>query len=136
MSGLDKIGIKVGEGAVPGNARALLSEIETMLQALLARGQPGTIDLRGLPMLPQDYGFLQQMLGEGEVEAMLDALGLSHIRETAFPGVWWITHYNHDHEVMADMIEVTFLPDILKSPREDISRGLSRLQQRLLEASG
>jgi hydrogenase-1 operon protein HyaF len=130
---LDSIAIKVEGGAAysVGNVQALLSEIAAMLQKLLDHGEPGVIDLAGLPFAPGEYEQLREALGQGELTARLEALGTSEIVETRFPGVWWLTHYNVEGDIVADGIEVTLLPEILKSQPEDVRAGLARLQEAL-----
>jgi hypothetical protein len=68
-----------------GRRRRRDSERAGQLLERLADGQsPASIDLRSLPMSPQDRAELQQVLGEGEVQATCNAQGLSKMRETAF----------------------------------------------------
>lgn len=131
MSKLDEIGIRVVEGKdddSSDSALALLHEIFSMLQQLLEEGESGVLDLRAMPLLAEEYHYLEQVLGEGEVNATLEALGSSKVRETAIPGVWWITHHDSGGEVIAELIEVTIIPAILKSDPVDISDGITKLQ--------
>lgn len=134
MSKLEHIGIKV----IPltggnGNARAVLREVENLLERLIGAGEAGSIDLGGLPLTPEDYDLLEEALGEGEVHAEVHSLGPTRIHETGIPGVWWVTHYNDDDEVMAEFIEVTYCPEILLTPDEDVQEGLEALRARLFE---
>jgi len=126
---LDSITIHVeSPGAYSvGNVRALLAEIAALLQKLIDRGETGVIDLKSLPFAPGEYEQLRETLGQGELTARLEAIGTSEIVETRFPGVWWITHYNVEGDIVADLIEVTFAPEILKSQAEDVQDGLERL---------
>ncbi len=114
-----------------GNALPLLHEIEVLLEDLIANGKSGSIDLRSLPMLPDDYTQLYDALGQGEVNATLDAMGLTQVRETAVHGVWWVTHYNTDETIIAEFIEVTTVPEILRTHPADMRVGLERLRTRL-----
>jgi hydrogenase-1 operon protein HyaF len=116
-----------------GNIAALLAEISTMLEQLLSRGTGSMIDLKSLPLSPQEYEQLRLTLGQGEVTARLEAIGLSEIIETHYPGVWWVTHYNVEGDIIADMIEIASVPAILHSQPEDMQAGLERLQA-MLEA--
>ncbi|MBZ0071664.1 MAG: hydrogenase expression/formation protein [Gammaproteobacteria bacterium] len=138
MSGLDDIGVRIetGPGSVypeSGNGRALLSELETALQALLKTGREHSIDLRSLPLLPGELEYLRETLGQGEVRAELDALGHSEVRETAIRGVWWVMHWNTLDEVMAEFLEVSFCPDILRAQRDDVRDSLEALNARLAD---
>jgi hydrogenase-1 operon protein HyaF len=58
---------------------------------------------------------MSTFLGQGEVNASLDALGKSEIRETRFSGVWWIIHYNENDERIGHFIETTNISKILRS---------------------
>jgi hydrogenase-1 operon protein HyaF len=115
-----------------GNARELLNQIVQLLQNLLEKEEAGSIDISQLPLGDEDYDLLDDVLGEGEVHADVNTLGATQIYETGVPGVWWVTHFDADDEVMAEFIEVTYCPDILVSAREDIRDGVDALQARLL----
>lgn len=102
-------------------AKALLHEIQTMLCVLADTGHHGVLDLRALPALGEEgYQFLKEKLGVGEVSARIQGFGRSEIQETAFAGIWWVCHYNQDDHVYTELIEVTFLPQILRSHRDDV----------------
>jgi len=114
-----------------GNALALLHEIVTLLAALVQEGRIGAIDLRGIPLTPADRTYLLEQLGEGEVHAQVSALGASDVRETAYRGVWWVTHHNAEGEPCAELIEITPLPAILASDAEELAESLERLRASL-----
>ena len=114
-----------------GNLRALLSEIATHLERLANEGTAHSIDLNGLPFAPGEYEQLRQLLGQGEASARIEALGPSEISETRYPGVWWVTHYNVEGDIVADTLEIARVPEILKSQPEDIRVGLALLQAQL-----
>ncbi len=118
-----------------GNIRALLAEIETLLESLVSSGRAGMIDLNSLPLAPGEYEKLRQTLGQGEVSARIDAIGPSEIIETHYPGVWWVTHYNVEGDIVADMLEIATVPEIIKSQPEDLRAGLARLRTRLSEVA-
>ncbi len=134
MDNLERIPIVVPGPTDPGtplNALAILEQIDSMLDALAASGKADGIDLGHSPLTPEDHRFLTQILGRGEVRAELDSLGRSEIRETAVPGVWWLTHRNQDGKVLGEFIEVTSCPEILITPREEIASARSALRTRL-----
>ena len=114
-----------------GNVVPVLHEIRHALQHWLVAGAPAMIDLRSIPMAPGEEDELIRLLGEGEVRARLSALGASDIYETRYPGVWLVTHYNDDGEIMSRFIEVIDMPAILKSQTEDIRVGQERLSAQL-----
>lgn len=133
MSGLEDISVKVVSEFAAANAQAILREVETLLDRLLETGEAGVIDLRGLPMAPADFDILVEELGEGEVAATIEAGGPSSVRETAYTGVWWITHRDDGGAVVAEFIEVARVPEILKSQPEDMRRARERLAARLAQ---
>lgn len=114
-----------------GNARAILRELERMLRALLDHGEESSIDVGSLPLTDADYDLLNEALGEGEVMAEVASVGTTQVRETGVPGVWWVIHLNEDEEVMAQFLEVTYSPEILSAPIEDVKEGLDALRARL-----
>lgn len=116
-----------------GNIRALLSEIAAFLEKLEETGETGMIDLNSLPFAPGEYEQLRQTLGQGEVSARIEAIGPSEIIETRYPGVWWVTHYNVEGDIVADILEVTAVPEIIRSQPEDVIDGLARLKAQLDE---
>ena len=116
-------------------AKTLLHELHALLKTLLETGQNGALDLRALPPLGKEgYKFLKDQLGVGEVNACIQSFGRSEIQETAFSGIWWVTHYNQEEGLLTELIEVNFLPEILKTPKEDVllaEIGLSKLLSEL-----
>lgn len=135
MTRLQDIGVKVVDCdpllALSGNASALLHEIAALLGRLVQDGSTGTIDLRGIPLTPGDRAYLREQLGEGEVRAQVNAFGPSEVRETAYRGVWWVTHHDAEGGLCAELIEVTPLPAILASDAGELGESLQRLQANL-----
>jgi hydrogenase-1 operon protein HyaF len=111
-----------------GGVMALLAELAGLLERLADGELPAAIDLRSLPMSAQDRVALQSMLGDGEVQATLDAQGLSSIRETRVPGIWWVEHRDPHGELIAELIEVTLMPQILMRALDEISAGAAALR--------
>lgn len=118
-------------GAEHGNAQPILNEIRHALARLLASGETTVIDLGALPMGPQDEAELLAALGEGEVEATIHAGGPSSVRETAFHGVWLVTHRNEQAEVLARFVEIAFVPELLMSQAEDVADSAAELAKKL-----
>ncbi|NCF16076.1 MAG: hypothetical protein GWP62_12250 [Gammaproteobacteria bacterium] len=111
-----------------GNVRPILNEVMHAIDRLLETDEPTTIDLAGLPFGPGELEHLEAALGTGELSAKLDALGTSRIRETAYPGVWWLEHRNAFDEVVGRYLEITRTPEILSSQDADIIAGRARLE--------
>jgi hydrogenase-1 operon protein HyaF len=110
-----------------GNVKPLLNEIIHALDRLLSDDEPTAIDLASLPFAPGELDELERVLGNGELTAELDALGKSLIRETAYPGVWWLEHRNTAGEIVGRYVEITRTPEILMSQDADIGAGRARL---------
>lgn len=119
-----------------GLADSLMQEIAQRLEALAQRGLSDAIDLRSLPMTPADRRDLEARLGHGDVAAMLDVAGRSEIWETQYAGVWWLRHFGAGDRIAAERIEITPLPDILKTHSADIAAASARLRAELDELNG
>lgn len=131
MSGLADIAIRVDDGMTVGSVRAIGQEIATLLARLAEHGEAGAIDLKSLPVGSNDREALAALLGEGEVTAAVEAFGATRVHETRFPGVWWVTHENSAGDVIAEFIEVTPVPEILKAPVEELAEAAARLRSQL-----
>jgi hydrogenase-1 operon protein HyaF len=129
MSSLDSI--PVTTEVATGNVEPLLHEIRHALKRLTGGEDGTTIDLKSLPLAPGEEERIEATLGTGEVRAEVDALGPTLIQETSYPGVWLTTHKNADDAVVARFIEVTYIPELLRSQPEDIDAGIDRLENEL-----
>jgi hydrogenase-1 operon protein HyaF len=109
------------------NVSPLLHEMKHALDSLIETGKTSIIDLRSIPLAPGEEDKILQILGRGEVQAQLTALGPSEVFETQYAGVWVITHYNAEQEIISRFIEVTTMPEILCSQTEDVMAAYSRL---------
>jgi hypothetical protein len=118
-------------GGLGGGVTAILSELVTLLERLALNDATGAIDLRSLPMGPRDRAELQHALGEGEVQAKVTAQGLSNIRETQVSGAWWVEHFDQQGALIAELIEVTRVPQILASATDEIAAGALALRARI-----
>ncbi len=113
------------------NAKPILNEIRHGLDRLLGGGNVTIIDLQRIPFGVDDERYLRDALGDGEVHATVNTLGKSTVQETGVAGVWWITHYDEMGAVLGKFVEVTTIPEVLKSQRQDIVRGLHKLSTSL-----
>jgi hydrogenase-1 operon protein HyaF len=114
-----------------GNVEPLLHEIGHALERLLNLGQASVIDLRGVPLAPGEEARILEFLGRGEVSAQLDAVGLSTVNESRFAGVWVVTHHDATGEVVGRLIEVTFVPDILRSQVPEMRESRERIARQV-----
>jgi hydrogenase-1 operon protein HyaF len=121
------------ENQLTWNVMPLLHQIRHALQNLLDNNISEVIDLRSIPLAPGEEDRLLQVLGTGEVQVKLNALGPSDIIETRFNGVWLVTHYNDENEIISRHIEITRMPDILLSQTHDMSDALQQLSDLLDE---
>jgi hypothetical protein len=113
-------------------AKTLLNEVHNMLGNLLDTGETGVLDLRALPTLGEEgYQFLKDQLGTGEVSAQIQNFGRSVIQETAYSGIWWVSHFNQDDDIYTEQIEISFFPEILKSHKDDAVLSQSKLGELL-----
>jgi hydrogenase-1 operon protein HyaF len=118
----------VRTGGLGGGVTAILAELAALLERLAEHGDAGAIDLRSLPMSAQDRAALQAVLGEGEVQATLQADGASSIRETQVAGVWWIENRDRHGEIIAELLEVAAVPLILGRAADEIAAAARRLR--------
>jgi len=125
------ISVESAEEYSIGSLHALLVEIETLLEEFARDGTRGSIDLNGLPFAPGEYDQLRQFMGQGEISVHIEAVGPSEIIETRYPGVWWVTHYNVEGDIVADVLEITDIPEIIKSQAGDVDAGLELLRAQL-----
>lgn len=102
------------------NVMPLLHEVKHALNKLIESGETTVIDLRSIPLAPGEEDKILRTLGTGEVHAKLNALGPSEITETRYAGIWIISHYNDEEDIIGRFIEVTMIPEILCSQREDM----------------
>lgn len=116
------------------NVLPLLHQIKHAMDNLLDNNVNEVIDLRSIPLAPGEEDNLLNILGQGEVKAQLNALGPSEILETQFNGVWLITHYNDENEIVSRHIEVTYMPEIMLSQMQDIQSSSQRLSEKLSES--
>ncbi|MEZ5535373.1 MAG: hydrogenase expression/formation C-terminal domain-containing protein [Thiolinea sp.] len=117
-----------------GNDILILHEIRHALQRLLETGEETTIDLRALPMAPGEEAMIESALGVGELSIRLDALGPSTITETQFSGVWLVTHFNTEEEILGKFIEITRVPKLIIAQAEDMEHGLEQLRSKLSQS--
>ncbi len=140
MSKLTDIPIQVEQTPPPsrdfGNALPILGEIRHAVARLAETGEATRIDLAAIPFGPGDEDRLLELLGRGEVEATVDALGPTRIWETQFPGVWLVDYANADDQRLALQVEVDEVPQILRTQRPDLADSLSALDARLEAATG
>jgi hydrogenase-1 operon protein HyaF len=120
-----------GGCGLTANVKPILHEIRHALEKLLDTGESTMIDLRSIPLAPGEMDTIIETLGRGEVSAELQALGPSEIYETRFAGVWMVAHLNDNRSLVSRFIEITEIPDILRSQQQDMSYALASLETEL-----
>ena len=126
----EQFNIQLGDN-LTWNVKPLLHEVKHALHSLINSGETAIIDLRSIPLAPGEEDKLLHTLGRGEVQSQLNALGPSEIIETDYAGVWIVTHYNEDEEIIGRFIEITTMPEILRSQDEDVIDAYNRLSENL-----
>ncbi len=132
MAGVNSLNIPL-EIAAPttGMVPAVLHELLDHLRLLAEKGTTHVIDLSGLPMSDHDREELKSRLGEGEINIELSALGRSRINETRYNGIWWISHYSGDGNLVAELIEIAAVPEIVRSHPDDIRQSIEELSRNI-----
>jgi len=114
-----------------GNLQSILAEIKFALQQLLEQKKVHCIDLRAMPWSSGEEQKLEDYLGKGEVLIELNTLGKSTFYESRFSGVWLVNHYNQEDELIAKLIEITYLPEMIFAQTEDIKNSLEHMNKAL-----
>ncbi len=111
-----------------GNLYSVLSEIKFALEQLLQHKKTHCIDLRAMPWSPGEEDKLEKYLGRGEINIDMNALGKSTFYETQYSGIWVVTHYNQEDEVIGKLIEISYMPEMVFSQYEDVKDSLERFK--------
>lgn len=114
---------------------AILRELSSKLTDLATADRNSMIDLRRLPLTPPEYDQLKKLLGRGELAIELNALGVSKIVETAFSGVWWVTHMNAAGEKVGDALEVGLVPELVGTTTSEVAVAAESLSGIVLDDS-
>jgi hydrogenase-1 operon protein HyaF len=119
-----------------GLVEAVLHELSALLAELEHDpGFSGAIDLHSLPMPEAARARLSERLGSGEVDVTLDLAGPSRVRETAYPGVWWLRHADGADRTLLEQIVVARVPELLCAQEADIAGAARRLAAELGRAA-
>lgn len=112
----------------PDRVDAVLHEVAGALQALARSPRRSRIiDLHGLPLDEAERERLRERLGQGEVQARLQAAGETRVDETAFAGVWWVCHADGAGRPVQQQIVVARVPPLLPAHPDDIRAAAGRL---------
>ncbi len=111
-------------------AHQALRDTLVALEAVCQGGGGRSVDLLGLP--EADLKLINQVLGEGEVSAVVrqegDVNRELRIQESVFAGVWRVISLMNG-EVVADAIELSHVPEVLKeAARSDVEPEVPRWQ--------
>jgi len=115
----------------PGGAvaRALLSQIAEAVDVYIHHYIPEIIDIGALGLSAPERAILDQALGKGEISVEITVAGGSQIEETQFAGVWRVRHYGEGGALQTEWIEITDVPEIIKSDVADMAAGLKSLRE-------
>jgi hydrogenase-1 operon protein HyaF len=109
----------------------ILHEIRHGLRRLAQTEEGTLIDLSAIPFAPGDESRLLGLLGEGEVRAEVNALGPTRVWESGVHGVWLVDHRNLEGQRLTLHIEIARIPNILRTPRQDIEDAIMELDSRI-----
>lgn len=118
-----------------GNCLPILHELRHGLKRLARSGETTQIDLSSIPFAPGDEQRLLEILGEGEVEANVDALGPTRVWESGIHGIWLVDYRNIDGQRLALHIEIATVPNILRTQPQDIKDAIDKLEALVETAS-
>lgn len=109
-------------------AHAVLRETLAQLAEVCTRGGNRSVSLAGLPAA--DLALVNQVLGEGEVSAVVHAAPGDtrevQVQEAVFAGVWRVVT-TEQGRVVEDRIELGAVPEVLRqAAREDASEAMPR----------
>jgi hydrogenase-1 operon protein HyaF len=119
-----------------GNCLPILHEIRHGLKRLAESGESTLIDLSAIPFGPGDEERLLALLGRGEVQARVDALGPTQVLETAVHGVWLVDYRNEEDQRLALHIEIASVPDTLRAQPRDVRDAIELLDARIEPGPG
>lgn len=111
------------------NAPFIVEEIILALKNLLERDETHTIYINKLPLTKKDRELLNSILGKYQIKAVIESKrNKVEYRETAINGVWLGIFFGEDEKKpILETIEITYIPELLKSQKEDIQNGLNLL---------
>ena len=124
-----------GRSVAPG-VLAILHEVKAALERYAAARESTLIDLRWLAAMPAHLEQLRFALGDGEVSATVYSQGISQVRETGVPCVWWISHRNHADGTHSEMLEIVQTPARLCGDAHAIGGAVEELRARLVAFAG
>jgi len=111
---------------------AVILQIKQLMDVFIVSEKTAAIDLRSLPLSRKIHDELKERLGVGEVEAKVKLSGDTEVYETAFSGVWWVTHKNSNNKIIAEQIEVGNIPFVLCAHIEDIKIASKKLAEKMM----
>ncbi len=104
-----------------------------MIKVLQQHEEPCHLDLQQLPLSSEELKLLGDILGEGSVHAEVEHIGVSRIYATSIPSVWRVIHFDNNDEVLSDFLEVSYCPEIIITPDDEIPVGLELLKAKIFE---
>ena len=124
-----EIPVEIGAPST-GMAQAVLAELNEYLTELSFSGRQHVIDLNSLPMTDSDKRELALFLGRGEVAVTLQTMGDSQVFETGYIKLQTpLRIYSADNQLIAELVEITTLPEIIKSHPEDVQASAVELKK-------
>ena len=118
-------------GGLGGGVAAILSELVTLLERL-AEATSAAIDLRSLPMSPQDRAELRararrrRSAGDGRLRK-----AYRKFARRAYPGVWWVEHSRPARRTDCRIDRSEPVPQILASASDEIAAAARDLRAQI-----
>jgi hydrogenase-1 operon protein HyaF len=111
------------------NAQSLLTELEDQRQQWRSGLPAHVVNLTLLPLVPDDIGYLDHVLGTGRVLVLSRGYGNCRITNTRVPSTWRVVYYNSQDHVILNTVEVTGVPEVACAAPEDLADSLERLAE-------
>lgn len=114
------------------SAFAVLEEVYNALQNFRQTGRAWLLFLNKLPLTPDDWRVIDEVLGRGSMTIISDT-GLQPARwhESSISGVWRGTMFDQFGRPTIETVEVGSFPQLAAAQPEDVAAGLSHLRHRL-----
>nr|ANC58187.1 hydrogenase-1 operon protein [Candidatus Methylacidiphilum infernorum] len=111
------------------NGPYILVEISRIAREHDFTPHPRVIPLNFLPLSLADQKLLDEKLGHGELTICIKGYGQCWIKNTPYRNIWWVEHLNVEGKSIFKSIEITSIPSLIRTAREDMERGLSKIEK-------
>lgn len=114
--------------------KAVLTEVATAVQALLAGGEAKTLYLDKMGLSLEERQAIRDILGTGQVRTRLEGTAEpAEWLESGVSGVWYGVFYGQTGNPVLETLEICWFPTIAAAQPEDVRLSAQRLQTCLQE---